>query len=336
MVTVVHDIRLGALTVSNTSDRASARMLRLCSELTMDGVGVARVVLAPGEYELPETGAVVALSLDSGDGSRAVFSGAVLEIECAALEVRVTAVGGLGALGRIECARAFEHAKAGDIARALLNLVGATAGTIEAGPSFPSYILHRGPSALQHLWRLARLCGVDVFEDADGRVHFAGVASRGAEHRLQARARVLALTVSSASPSRTGATVWGEGAASTKGAERAHWLAAELTSVSATTRAEGDDFKDSRNSWTLSGAVRSGEVASTLAKAQVRARSARGLRGEFTVTGAPRIVPGDVVVLDALPREHAASALVDGVPLRARAVQHSLGPRTGYVTRVEF
>ncbi len=339
MSAVTHDIRLGALRISNTSDRVDAHLLRLRSELTMDGVGVAHVVLAPGDYALPVIGEEVSIVLDNGGGATNVFRGDVRELDCAALELRVAVCGGLGALAWIECSRAFEHAKAGDIARALVDDAGATAGTIEAGPRFPSYVLHRGPSALEHLRRLARLCGVDVFEDGEGKVHFAGPESKGTRHTFNVREHVLELTAARALPSRAGATVWGEGAASTKGSERAHWLPKDLASVSAVENSKEPGSRtmsrEARSAWVSDGAVRTGEVAESIAKAQARARAARAVRGAVTVSGAPKVVPGDAIVLEGLPREHPAIDLLDGAELRARRVEHALGAR-GFVTRVEF
>jgi hypothetical protein len=152
----------------------------------MDGAG-GRCVLAlaatayhPAEARRPRDGR----TLDAGDGSRRRVHRRGRDRRrrppARSGSTRATAS---SKLGRLEFDEVFEKQTAGKIARALLDAGGLSAGTVADGPSFPGYVLHRGPRALAHLQRLAEQCGVDVFTDGAGKVHFAGPdATRQAAH----------------------------------------------------------------------------------------------------------------------------------------------------------
>lgn len=341
MSAISHHATIDALTLSSEEGRGDAQLMRIFCERTMDGVGRCIIAIAPGSYQAPKLQSDVSLSLDIGNGSHAVFTGIVAGVAASATATRIEAYDRLYALGRMEFARVFENISAGDIVGELLKHCDAQPGAIETGPSFPSFALHPGPSALSHLRRLAALCGWDVFCDGKGRVNVCGPATKGNEHVFPAGEQVLSLDLHRAVPPREGVEVWGEGAASTKGASRSHWLATELEAVSAraTVTPVGEvqvDKKTKTAARSRHGVLRSGELATATVKAIARAQAARRIRGELTVAGAPQVHPGDQIRIDQLPPEHSAEALLRGVTLRARSVSHYLAAASGFRTRMEF
>jgi len=336
-------IKIGGLDAGSDSARNGAQLLRLRATLTMDGAGGrCSLALAATDFTLPKPGDPVTVALDPGDGAADVFTGEVVTVAATADEVRIDAGDGLSKLGRLEFEEVFEKQTAGKIARALLDAGGLTAGTVADGPSFPGYVLHRGPRALAHLQRLAEQCGVDVFTDGAGKVHFAGPAQKGKQHTFKAGEHVLGIQLWKATPGWDGVVVWGEGAASKKGEAKAHWLADDLASVSgkAGVGQGGTAKKGSagqRPHSVFDGAVRTGQVAGDVAAARALALAARSVRGHLDVLGAPAVTPGDLVKLENFSDGMAALAAIAGTDgLRVRQVTHTLGAAAGFVTRLEF
>lgn len=340
---IAFKIKIGSLDAGSDPKTSAAQLLKLRVTLTMDGAGGrCTLALAATDFTLPKPGDRVTVALDAGDGAADVFTGQVVDVAATADEVRVDADDGLGKLARLEFEEVFEKQTAGKIARALLDAAGLTAGTVADGPSFPSYVLHRGPRALAHLQRLAEQCGVDVFTDGAGKVHFAGPAQKGKQHAFKAREHVLAVQLRRVTPARDGVVVWGEGAASKKGEARGHWLADDLTAVSgkAGVGADGTAKKGSagqRPHSVFDGAVRTGQAAGDLAAARALARATRSVRGHVDVLGAPSVVPGDTIKLENLGDGMAALADIAGTTgLRVRQVCHTLAAAAGFTTRLEF
>lgn len=336
-------LKIGGLDAGSDPAKSGAQLLRLRATLTMDGAGGrCTLALAATDFTLPKPGDPVTVTLDPGTGGADVFTGEVVTVAATADEVRIDAGDGLGKLGRLEFEEVFEKQTAGKIARALLDAGGLTAGTVADGPSFPSYVLHRGPRALAHLQRLAEQCGVDVFTDGAGKVHFAGPQQKGKQHTFKAREHVLAMTLAQSTPTRDGVVVWGEGAASKQGEAKSHWLADDLASVSgkAGVGADGTAKKGSagkRPHSVFDGAVRTGQVAGDLAAARALALASRSVRGHVDVLGAPTVVPGDLVQFENFSDGMAAIAAIAGTDgLRVRQVSHTLGAAAGFVTRLEF
>ncbi len=343
MGALAYKIKIGGLDAASDAKSASVQLLKLRATLTMDGAGGRCVlVLAATDFALPKSGDPVTVALDAGDGSADVFTGEVVTVGVTAGEVRIDAGDGLGRLGRLEFDEVFEKQTAGKIARALLDAAGLSPGTVADGPSFPSYVLHRGPRALAHLQRLADQCGVDVFTDGAGKVHFAGPKEKGKQHTFRAREHVLAVQLQRCTAAYDGVVVWGEGAASKKGEAKAHWLADDLASVSGKA-AVGDDGTAKKGSAgqrprsVLDGAVRTGQVAGDVAAARALALASRRVRGHLDVLGAPSVAPGDLVKLENFTDGLAAIADLAGADgLRVRQVCHTLDAARGLVTRLEF
>jgi hypothetical protein len=285
----------------------------------------------------------VTVALDPGDGAADVFTGEVVTVAATADEVRIDAGDGLSKLGRLEFEEVFEKQTAGKIARALLDAGGLTAGTVADGPSFPSYVLHRGPRALAHLQRLAEQCGVDVFTDGAGKVHFAGPQQKGKQHTFKAREHVLAMTLAQSTPTRDGVVVWGEGAASKQGEAKSHWLADDLASRvrqgrrrRRRHREEGQRRPAPAQRVRRGRAHRSGRRRPRGPPARSPSRLAASA-GTSTCSAPPAVAPGDTIKFENFSDGMAAIAAIAGADgLRVRQVTHTLGAAAGFVTRLEF
>ncbi|MCI5142633.1 MAG: hypothetical protein D3909_13115, partial [Candidatus Electrothrix sp. ATG1] len=136
--------------------------------------------------------------------------------------------------------------------------------------------------------------------------------------------------------------VAGEGAGSSLSADKAHWLSTEVSTVcgqaaldeegAVTTGSLGD-----RPRYIREGALRSTEAAEMSAQARMAWLASRLIQGRRRVYGAAAVMPGHMIRLDNLPKEHAASQLLaDGCQLRVRRICHQLTAKNGLVTQLEF
>lgn len=339
-----YKITIGSQIASSEPHENTLQLLSLRSELTMDGVGgYCEVELSGGKNMPPvaEPGDVLEVELDAGQGSIRVFTGTVESISTGASQW-ITAQDDLIKLTRHDVALAFEEVSADFIVNELLDEVGLTAGIVETGPQLASYVLHSGPRAFRHIQTLAELCGTDLYTDGEGKAHFTSPSTRGAEHSFKYGESILVLDLKRVPPQFDGVSVWGEGAASSKGAEKYYWLAEDLEGVSAEASiSEQGELQSGtageRNRLIRTGAVRSGEAAQAVADGQMSALVARGIQGRLKAFATPAVMPGDTVKIEDLPDEHAANkALQEGGMLRVRRVRHELDRRDGFVTLMEF
>jgi hypothetical protein len=225
------------------------------------------------------------------------------------------------------------------IVKDLLQQSGQAVGTVSSGPKLSVYLLHRGVRALRHILKLAKLCGADLYTDGEGKVHFTTPRKGPADHRFSYGATVLDLDLSRTRPVFDGVILWGEGAASSKGADKAHWLTTDLAGVGAKTALDeaGETVGGKAGKHPIQitdGAVRSGETAQACADGRMAAMAARAVQGQLTVSGSPTVTPGDLVQLDDLPKDH--TSILGGHLLRVRTVRHTLDRRRGFLTRMLF
>ena len=334
-------VAIGDLRLTAGDPRASARLLRLRGERTMDGIGGwVRLAVFLGEARLPDLGAPIQVELDGGSGAATVFTGEVRALGGDPSSVWIEGADGLRSLADSEFTSVFQECQAGAIAEAILAAAAVRVGRIEAGPTFASYALHAGPSALAHLQALARRCGLDLFTDPDGGVCLLGPSAASETCTLANVGEILSVALERRPPAADGVVVFGEGAASERGSERAHWLSDDLASVTGEAslgpRGELRDRRGEHPRSLIDGALRSGEVVQAVARAQAAALAARRVRGSLVLLGTPTLGPGDLLDVTALEGQHPGlTALRDGSSLRVRGVRHQLDPRRGFTTEVE-
>lgn len=342
MADVAYDVKIGSQRASSSKRDSDRQLVSLMAELDMDGVGGRCILeLAGASGTAPKLADEVTVGLDAGDGAKTVFTGEVESVDATATAQRITAQDGVVKLARLDVEQAYENVALDYIAKDLMQQAEVSAGTVAKGPQVPSCVLFRGPRALGHVRRLAALYGVDVYSDGDGKVHLAGPETQGAEHAFVYGEDVLELALQVVPAAHDGAEIWGEGAASSKGAEKYYWLPTDTASVSgkAALGADGSVSKGSagKNPGRVrSGLVRSGDAAGSCAEGIMKAAAERRVRGWIVVFGDPAVMPGDRVKLSKLPADHGASAAMPGKGLRVRRVQHRLDMRRGFVTRLGF
>jgi hypothetical protein len=312
-------------------------------DLSMDGTGGrCTAELGDPEYTQPQAGDPFTVKLAGDNGETQVFKGEVEAVETTATSQRVMGSDGLVKLARLDLAETYENVNVDFIVKDLMQRAGVEPGKVNKGLKLPSLVLFRGPRALNHLQKLAQLCGVDLFTDGSGKAHFAGPDQAGERRTFQYGENVVALKLKKNSPINDGIEVWGEGAAGSKGAEKYYWLAADLSGVQGKAALGTDGSVSSNTSGKqpaqfCSGALRSGDAAGTAAQSRMKSVASRLVQGHIKVFGAPAVMPGDLIAVEGLPVHHSAKILFEGgSSLRVRRVRHLLDMQAGFITRMDF
>lgn len=313
--------------------------LRVRCETGMDGVGVCELeLIVPPGASLPRPGQALAVALGLDGDESPVFTGEIEAVHAGESWVRVVAS---DARARLACTYVFGTYEAqgpGKIVRDLLGQAEVDVGAAADGPELASYVVFPQLSVLRHVERLAELMGADVFVAADGKLNLVAGDKTGASVDFGYGAGLLSAALEHAPGVREGVEVWGEGAASSKGSDKAHWLPEDLGGVKGkATVADARSFTSAgpRTAFVQDGALRTGSAAGDAATGRAAALS-RPLRGVLEVSGTASVAPTDVVTISALPDGHPLAALLEQGSLRVRRVRHQLDTARGFTTRLEF
>ena len=341
MARTAYQVTVGAYRATSDKRQSSRELLSLVVERGLGCIGGRCMVeLGDAGFAPAEAGAPVSVSLDAGEGAVDVFTGTAYAFETSAVAQIVRAADGLAKLARMQVEGAYADVSADVVVKDLLNKAGAAIGRVTSGPRLASYVVHRDPRALHHLEALAALCGADLSTDGDGKVNLALPKTGEPDHSFGFGETVLALELRHATAAFDGVEVWGEGAASSKGSDKAHWLSTDLSGVSGKASIGHTGVPQSSAGTRVlrftDGAIRSGGVAEDVAAAWAKALASRWLEGAIEVFGAPEVEPGDLIAIGGLAREHGATKLLEGRTLRVSAVRHTLDRDHGLRTRLEF
>ena len=337
---LAYSLTLGGLRASSDGRGDSAQARALQVDRGMGGVGRAvldMVVSADGAA--PSPGDPVTVSLNGGAGEAKVFTGEVFSVVARADGLRVVATDGLATLGRTDLAKVWEDKTAGSIVKDLISAAGLSAGDVEDGPNLTGYVVMRGPRALRQIERLGALTGCDVWTSGEGKVCFGGPATPGGAVLAEWGKTLLSLQVLATTPRQDGAEVYAEGAAGAQGADKAHWLVADLAANqgAAKVAAGGQATPGSPGDAPLHGglgALRAAADAKTAALGQARWLAQRGVMGWVELLGDPKVEPGDTLTVTGLPRQHPASGVFPAAGARVRRVTHRFDLQRGFTTRV--
>jgi hypothetical protein len=312
----------------------------LRSEIGMDGVGRCTLdLIVPPGASIPQPGAALGLSLGLGDAATRVFTGEIDGVRVTATGVVVSAGDALARLANSFGAGAYSERSPGQIVRDLLDQAALTGGTLDELPVLSSYVLFPGLSLLHHARVLAETFGANLFADAEGKVHLLAPDTTGKDHSFRHGVDILAVDLCHAPSARSGVEVWGEGAASGQGSDKAHWLPDTLDGVTGDAAVKGDPVFASadalRRVFVRDGALRTGDAARKAATGRAAALT-RPVRGSLEVTGAAAVAPNDLVAITDLPDSNPLKQLPGLDRLRVRRVRHCLDLGRGFTTRMEF
>ena len=236
------------------------------------------------------------VSLDMGwdDNGTTVFSGTIQSLQYSLNEVQGIAHGSQKDLVQTRIDETYVDQSAGDIVKALAQRAGIQTGTVDNGIQLPRYLADGSLSLFDHLHALARISGVDVFTDEQGKINFTKREAFTADFTYQFGVNLVDVRISQSKPSVTAIEVVPESPASEDGADTSSWFVKGSKDLAATA-GEGNTRRFSNALCTTK------EAAETAAQAYQRDIARRATRGKIMVMGQPEINPGNVVELTDMP-----------------------------------
>jgi len=241
-----------------------------------------------------DNGAAVSLDMGWDDSTTPVFTGTVQSLEFTFNEVHGIAHGSQKDLVQTRVDETFIDQTAGDIVSALADRAGIETGTIDAGIRFPKYMAQGRISLFDHLHTLARVCGVDVFTDEDGKINFTKREAFTADFTFEYGFHLLDAKITRTRPSASSVQVIPESPASTQGEDTGSWLV-KSSADTAATAGQGNTIRFTSALCTTK------EAAQTAAQSFQRDIQRRAVKGHIKIMGLPEANPGQVVELSGMP-----------------------------------
>lgn len=236
----------------------------------------------------------IAVEMGWGDSGQSVFSGDINSLQYCLHEVHGIAHGSQKKLTQLRINETYIDQSAGDVVNDILTKAGVTAGVVDTGIQLPKYLADDGLTLFEHLQQLARLCGVDVFTDADEKLNFTKRETFTADHIFEFGINLIDARISLQKANVTAIEIIPESPASQEGAAASSWFIKSSNEVSATS---GDG-----NLRRFSNAIcTTKEAAETASNAYQRDIQRRATNGKIMVMGLAEANPGQVVELKNMP-----------------------------------
>lgn len=336
-----YDIKIGSLSLDQTMTADACQLVSLMTrhDLSASG-GHCYVEVLSTKGSLPKLDDKVTIKLGFDGENTLVFTGKIDRVKATIQGFNIYASDGVKDLMQHDIAKAYEKVTVSKIVKDLLGKAKLSVGTIDEGPKLPSYILHKGITALGHLRELANLLGADIYTDAQGKVHVKKVKSQSAKHKIDYKQDVLGLDVNQKSPIFNGVEAVGEGSASSKGADRFYWLVKDSKGVIDNAKVSNGTVSKGKGSLSLqyiNGAIRSKQAATEISQAHMQKIAEQDFYGHVNMLGNPDIGADEYFKLEQVPStHHLYKHLASYSAIRINAVQHQIDFKQGFTTRLEF
>jgi hypothetical protein len=178
-------------------------------------------------------GAAVSLDMGWGDSGTTVFTGTIESLEYTLNEVHGIAHGSQKELAHTRIDETFIDQTAGEVVQALADRAGLATGTIDTGIQLPKYLAEASVSLFEHLHLLARVCGVDVFTDEEGKINFTKREAFTADYTYQYGINLMDARITQTRPATSSIQVIPESPASQEGEEASSWFVKSSRDLSA-------------------------------------------------------------------------------------------------------
>lgn len=280
-------------------------------------VGPGLVTLLLGGGSTASEGDPATVELGFGDDTTLVFTGTVSAVEYRLDGVRVDCVGTHAKLSAARTETTYVQQTAGAVVQALAADAGIDVASAEDGIDLPLYVADSGRSLHAHCLRLARWCGFDLTEDAEGALSFGPFTRTAADHTFRFGADILSAAIEQTAV-EPAVTLVPESPSSSQGDETSAWLV-----KSPHTGGDGPRIVSVS-------ALRTKDAADRAAQAIVARAERAAASGRIELGGAPQVSLGDAVALAGMP-DAALDRLYEVVGLR-----HVLDRRRGFRTHLSL
>jgi hypothetical protein len=265
----------------------------------------------------------VELGYADNGGLTQVMAGVVDVVEPNLTNVRVIGYSAAATALRTTTEQTYESKTAGAIVRDLAGKADVEVATVEAGITFPAYVIDGRQNVYQHMQDLADLCGFDLYINADGKLVFEKFTNGETIHVFEFGKHIVALDVARTAPKAGLVEAWGESPSGSKGEDAWPWLTTDFSGT-----------KGSAGSGNLllleRPALRTRDAARTAADAALTMIKRRTLRGRLKTIGRPEVKLGDAIRL----RGMADEAL--NTVFQVRSVTHRITKVAGFTTTIGF
>ncbi|HZU25690.1 MAG TPA: hypothetical protein VFA04_09215 [Bryobacteraceae bacterium] len=264
-----------------------------------------------------------AASIELGwDGATtAVFTGTVDRIVRGISHTEAYCTGMQMKMMRSRTDQVFVSQNAGQVVTALAGTAGVDIDTADDGIDLPVYVADSTRTLFAHCSTLARLCGFDLYTNAEGELVFSALTTTSADHTVRYGAEILGVSVETTAP-LDACNVFPESPASSAGDDKASWLVKDPSPHEGTAGSGSDSvlFSDP--------VLRTRDAAESAAKARLYFSQRDATSGELELMGAPDVEIGETVEIKGVPTPD-----VDGL-YQIMAVVHRLDARRGFRTMV--
>jgi hypothetical protein len=262
------------------------------------------------------------LTLDGGEGSAAVFSGAIAAIRRSFDAIEITALDAGGRLAQFRPAVTYEGITAGSLIRKLCDEVGVATGSIDDGVPLAYYVADPARSAWEHIARAAAWSGLLARVSADNAVEATVINAAEPELALRYGRELLWIEHAEHTAPTERFVVVGESGTGDTGSADAH---RPTTDFFAGNRPDGPD---ATRRWRFEPALRTPAAAATAGAARDRSAKAQQTAGTFEAFLLPQLRPGTVFEIQDLPHDL-------GGPQWVESVRHQIDGR-GARTQVRY
>jgi hypothetical protein len=345
--------------IDTTDEPKASTVTDLTIKLDLEALAdSATIVLGNVNGLQPERDDEVKISLgyEDNDGLTQVMVSSVVTVEPNITTKRVIAYSGAELLLRTFVDQTYENKNAGQIVRDLVDkakagsssssnplpvggAVGSAVGGAIAGLTgktplevektddgilFPAYVIDSQRSVYHHIHDLAKLCGFDVYVNADGKLVFEEFTGGKIVHVFEYAKHIIELDIQRSPPCADQVEAWGESPAGQGGAESWAWLTNDFTN------ARGSAGSGNLKLLLERPALRTRAAAHTAAEAALTDIQRRTLQGQLLILGDPTVKLGDAIRLANLPDNSLNQTY------QVRAITHRITKLGGFTTMIQF
>jgi hypothetical protein len=238
--------------------------------------------------------------------------------------IRIKASNGGAILSGLRINQSYEQQGAGDITNDLVGRAGVETDTIEAGVSFPFFVLDDRRNCYVHIAALALKSGFIAYLTPEGKLNLAPFTAGQAVQTFTYGADLLWLEWTEGTPPVGTAITFGEGAAASQGQDAWSWLQKDASEVKGTSGSGAPERQIQDRSLRTSSAVQKAADGIASAAAQLK------LTGRLLVPGAPAVAVGRAIEIAGAPQ-----ANLNGTYM-VRGVRHQYSKENGFTTVVHF
>ncbi len=326
MLNPAYKLTLGDKLVDTTDEPQASTMVDLTVALGLDtpADSFTLVLGNVGSFRpARDDEAEIELGYADNGGLTLVMTGKVATVAPNLTTTRVIGYATTDALLRTFVEQTYENRTAGAIVRDLADRAGIDVATAEDGIAFPAYVVDGRRSAYAHMGELARLCGFDLYINADGELVFEKFINGKRVHVFEFAKHIVALDVLRTPPHAGRVEAWGESPTGSEGDDAWAWLTRDF-SGSRGIAGSGNLFLLERP------ALRTRDAARTAANAALTNIQRRTLRGQVVTIGRPEIKLGDAIRLSQMSDDS-----LNG-NYQVRSVTHRITKLGGFTTTVGF